>query len=196
MTIRNAVFGTRAFAPIALSLTMLALGAGCGSAWTVVQQSGPPSALRGTNVIVAATDYAQANMDGLPAGQAIGALPADEQADVQNVLGEMQGVFVTELSARAPVGVTAANGPAAPGETRVTMRVLDITRGGHGPFSAATALHVRLSFSVGGQVTDEIEITRQMKWSLTHPSAAQRLRLLVVQVARLGASFLEDELER
>jgi len=175
---------------------VMVLAAGCGAPWTVVTRSGPPSALRGANPLVADADFTQATMDGVPIAQAIGALPANEQSDVQTMLADLQQTFITELASDVPVQVVTSNGPLAPGEVRVTMRAIDIARGGHSPFSPPSSLTVRISFSVGGQITDEVEMTRRMNWAVTRPSAARRLRGLATQMAQMGARFFRREQSR
>ncbi len=90
----------------------------------------------------------------------------------------------------------AAQAPPGAGEVRLTVQYTDIVRGARGPIGKATQVTARLVWSIGGQVSDVIELTQASGPSITRPSAAQRINICNAQIARLAAEFISREQQR
>ena len=176
----------------ALSGILLLLIAGCAPPWAIVVQSGPPSAAAGAPQITYAADFQQLVLDGQPAGNLIGGESANEQANIQQALQEMDAEFFQNFAGRLDVPVTPAAAPPAQGEVRLTGIYAYVQRGARGPIGAATVVTMRYQVSLGGQVVDEVEMTRQLKPSLTRSSIARRMKWCGGQLGSYAAKFFNQ----
>lgn len=178
------------FIPLAALLTLV----GCSPPWLTLVQSGPPSALAGAPGFDVAFDFSRLIIDGQPVAQLMQSVPPDEHADLDNTFVEMQSVFLERLAARAGVPVQHANGPAAPGTLRLTVSFTTIQRGPRGPIGfSSTEVTSEAQWSLNGQVTDTIAMSRDSSPSLMRPSVAQRMKLCAGELGTLTARFFQSE---
>ena len=106
----------------------------------------------------------------------------------------MQGAFLDQLAARAGVPVQQAVGPAASGMLRLTVAFTMVQRGPRGPIGFSnTEVTSEAQWSLNGQLTDNISITRQSAPSLLRPSVAQRMRICAGELGSLTARFFRTE---
>ena len=178
-------------------LLLLAFAAvGCGPPWLVIQQSGPPSALRAADRVTVFFDVSQALVDGVPIAQEMARLPPDERADLDRAMRELGRIYVGELASSLPVPITVAQGPPSAGEMRCVASVVTVDRGARGPFGQPTRVTMRLEWSVNGQITDAIVIQESVDANVVRPSVAQRIRVAAGQLAHVSASFFRREQSR
>lgn len=133
-------------------------------------------------------------IDGQPVASLMQTVPPDEHADLEGVFIEMQGVFLEKLAARAGVPVQQATGPAAPGTLRLTVAFTMVQRGPRGPIGFSnTEVTSEAQWSLNGQVTDTVSMTRVSSASLLRPSVAQRMKLCSGELGTLTARFFQSE---
>jgi len=173
-------------------LATLALS-GCGAPWILVNQSGPPSALAGAQQITYASDFNQSLLDGVPIGQVLAAESPNEQASIQATLQQMDQELVNAFASGVSVPVVAAAGPPQPGEVRCTAIYTQMQRGARGPVGRATDISVQLSWSVGGQITDEVIVQSRIGPSITRASVSRRMVGAGRQLGQLAARFFNSE---
>ena len=176
---------------------MLFTLAGCSPPWLTLTQSGPPSALAGAPAFDVAFDFSRMVIDGQPVDQLMQTVPPDEHADLEGVFIEMQGVLLEELATRAGVPVQQATGPAAPGALRLTVAFTMVQRGPRGPIGfSSTEVTSEAIWSLNGQVTDTVSMTRASAPSLLRPSVAQRMKICARELGVLTARFFQSEQSR
>ncbi|MEM9068402.1 MAG: hypothetical protein AAGE52_07840 [Myxococcota bacterium] len=172
---------------------LVLLAAGCGAPWAVVVQSGPPSAIAGATQLTYASDFNQLILDGQPVANLLAAESPDEQANLQAAFQQMDQEFLGTFTGRANAAVAPAAGPPQPGEVRLTAIYENIQRGARGPIGSPTRVTMRFSLSVGGQVTDEVQMSRAISPSLTRSSVARRLHAIGRQLGDYAGRFFNDE---
>ena len=177
----------------AITALLLFAAAGCGVPWLTTVQSGPPSAIAGAPQVTYAADFNQMMLDGMPVGQVLAQEPPNEQANIQAAFQQMDQEFLQAFSSRINVPVVPAAGPPQPGEVRLTGIYTNVYRGARGPIGAATQVTMRFSFSVGGQTTDEAEMTFSIKPSLTRSSVARRMTGCARQLGGYAGRFFNYE---
>jgi hypothetical protein len=171
-----------------LLVLTVALLASCGPPWAVLVQSGPPSAVSGAQSVSYAADFSQVLVDGHP----FGAEPPNEQQSLSEAFANMDQHFLEEFSGRMMVPVVPANAPPGPGEVRMSPVFVEVVRGTRGPIGfAATELRTRFRWTIGGQVTDEVEVYCKVSPALTRPSVAGRLNSCAQRAGRQAAQFFE-----
>ncbi|HJK95113.1 MAG TPA: hypothetical protein RMH85_25570 [Polyangiaceae bacterium LLY-WYZ-15_(1-7)] len=181
----------------ALLAALLIGGVGCGPPWQVIQQSGPPSALRGAQQVSVATDFSQLMIRNRTLDQEMAARDPNEQAAMQEVINVMDQNFRQELSLRLGVPVVPAQGPPQPGEVRVVARWTYMDMGKYAVIYARdTDLRTRLVWSVGPQVVDEIEVRAVRNADRYHPAIVQRVGAAAQVTAQLAARFFQAEQNR
>ena len=171
---------------------LLFFAAACGPPWAIVVQSGPPSAAAGAPQITYAADFQQLIMDGVPIGNLLAAESPNEQANIQQAFAEMDQEFFNQLSSRSNTPLVPAQGPPQPNEVRLTGIYVDIQRGSRGPRGAPSSLVMRFSVSVGGQVVDEVEMSRRVAPSITRPAPGRRLKGCAAQLGSYAARFVNQ----
>lgn len=174
--------------PLLLPSLVLALLASCGPPWAVIVQSGPPSALAGAQSVTYAADFNEVLIDGNP----YGAEPPNEQQSLSEVFATMDQNFLEQFSSRMPVPVVPANAPPGPGEIRMSPVFVEIVRGTRGPIGRQpTQLVTRFRWTVGGQITDEVEVFCSITPALTRPSVGGRLNNCAKRAGAQAAQFFE-----
>ncbi|MFK8000249.1 MAG: hypothetical protein AB8H86_11675 [Polyangiales bacterium] len=180
-----------------IPLTALLVLVGCSPPWLTLVQSGPPSALAGAPSFEVAFDFSRMIIDGQPVAQLMQSVPPDEHADLDNTFVEMQSVFLERLANRAGVPVQQASGPPAPGVLRLTVAFTMVQRGPRGPIGfSSTAVTSEALWSLNGQPTDTVSMTRESSPSLMRPSVAQRMKLCAGELGTLTARFFQSEQSR
>ena len=178
--------------PFALLLVVALFG--CAPPWATLAQSGPPSALAGAPAVSVMFNFNEANIGGVPVQQELASLSPDERADLEGAFGDMQSAFMEEFAGRVGVPVMPAQAAPQPGEVRAEVAFTYMQRGPRGPIGFSnTEVTAQIRWSVGGQITDVIEMTRVSKPALTRPSVAQRLRICASGLGALTAKFFERE---
>ena len=170
-----------------LLVLTVALLASCGPPWAVLVQSGPPSAVAGAQSVSYAADFSQVIIDGNP----FGAEPPGEQQSLSEAFGNMDQRFLEAFSGRMPVPVVPANAPPGPGEVRMSPVFVEIVRGARGPIGGASQLVTRFRWTIGGQVTDEVEVYCSVSPSLTRMSVGGRLNSCAQRAGKQAAQFFE-----
>jgi hypothetical protein len=175
----------------------LLLATGC-TPWSVIRESGPPSALKGAPRIEVSFDYSQASLGGMSEAAWIARQPPDEQAAYAEVKRNMDEAFLAALARTAGVSVI----PVAPGvppsqeAAQLIVRYTFIEQGKYAVFFRMNSeVQAILAWGRSGQITDEIQIQRTVEAELSRPAIIQRMRVATDQLGELGAKFFRQAQE-
>ena len=170
---------------LALGWSAATTAAGCGS-WTVIKQSGPPSALTGITALQVGFDASEAMFGDQTLAEHRAA--AGEASD--DLLPAMNRQLVRGFGEVAPE-VPVSEGDAQP---QLVVKYLQLVAGRGGPFGKPSILKARLLWSVSGAVTDEIEAEVMVTPSEYRPSAGKRLVMAAFDLGKVAAEyFLEAQ---
>ena len=183
----------RSMRPLRLLLTLAA----CGPQWTTIEQSGPPSKLRGVTAITVAFDFSELLVGDTPLESYLAALPLSRRAELERVLRVMADGFLAELIVNLPISVTPAEGPAAEGEVRVTARFRAMELGQYRiDRRIDSQLVTDILWSIGGTPTDAIRTRTRVQANRSQSSPLARMQLAAGEAAELAAAFFELEQTR
>jgi hypothetical protein len=182
----------------AILVAILGLGLiGCGPPWAVLQQSGPPSALRGAPQVTAAVDFSQLTFGGKTLDMMMAERDPEEQQALNDVFASMAQAFPAALAERLNVPVVPAQGPPMPGEIRCTAVFVEGDLGKYVVmFARDSWLTTNLVWSVGGQDTDVIQTRVVVQANIRQPAIIQRMRIATTNTGHLGAEFFRREQAR
>jgi hypothetical protein len=169
--------------------------AGCAP-WRVIQESGPPSALRGANHINVWFDYSMASLGGRPEQAWLATQPPDDQQAYSEVKQNLEDAFLQALASNVAVPVQHIQQPgAAPGGVLCIVRVQKIEQGKYAfVFAMDSELDAHLEWAPGGQpVSDVIGITTTVNADITRPSIIQRMRIAATRLGELAARFFRKK---
>lgn len=184
---------------LALAFVLLGASAPTLSAcqpYTVVQQSGPPSALRGVQQIAIRFDWSQVRVLGKTEAEYLSEKDAEEQADFQIIKQETDTAILEGL--RGVVGASVVFSQAAPTDPAqpvVVVQYADVQTGIYTPvYSTPSKVLARFMWSRDGKVTDVIDTDASVGASLTTPSDHQRMGMVGKALGKnAGKFFVESQ---
>jgi len=180
-----------------LALAFLLLGAstptlaGCAP-YTVVQQSGPPSALQGVQQVAVSFDWSQVAVLGKTEAAYLSEKTAEERADFQVIKQETDAAILQGLQENAGPGVSFTPGPAADAAApAVVVQYMEVQTGIYTyVVNLPSKLRSRFLWSKGGQVTDVIEARAMVAAGITTPSDHQRMGMAGRSVGKAAGKFV------
>lgn len=188
---------SRGTSPSYLFAALAIILSGCVPPWAVLQQSGPPSALRGATQVTAAVDFSQLTFGGKNLDQMMAERDPEEQQALNDVLAAMAQAFPAALAERLNVPVVPAQGPPQPGEVRCTAVFVEGDLGKYVVvFARNSLLTTNLVWSVGGQDVDVVQTRVVVEANIRQPAIIQRMRIASTNTGHLGARFFASEQER
>jgi hypothetical protein len=183
----------------ALSLTVaaaLSLGlSACGAPWKVLQQSGPPSALRGVQTLGVSFDYSRVSLDGQDEESFLAGKSEEDRAKFEEVKDQADEGFMARLPEVLPgVHIQPAGGA---DEVTLTVQVTLLEQGKYAVFYAApSVLKANLIFAVGGQVVDKIFVQTSVDATVYRPSILQRIGVAGYNLANAAARYFKESQTR
>ena len=173
----------------------LVLVSGC-SPWRVIQESGPPSALRGGNHINVWFDYSVATLGGRSEQAWLATQPPEDQQAYFEVKQNIEDAFLQALARSVSVPVQRVPEPgAAPGGVLCIVRVTLIEQGKYAViFAMDSRLDANLEWAPGGQpVSDVIAISTTVTANAFRPAIIQRMRVAADQLGELAGRFFREK---
>lgn len=179
----------------ALGALILLACAACAPPWTVVRQSGPPSALRGAQSVGVYFDYSQAMVDGQPEAAF---LANNDDVDAQEKLQSVKDAFEAGVMEGALGSVPVQVGKQFQGaDVAVTVRVDSLVRGKYAViYRRDTEVHVSMLWTRGEALTDEIQTNAYAQASMTQPSIVQRAQIAGREIGRILGKFFQNAQEQ
>ena len=187
-------------------LLVPALLIGCGGVpWTVIKQSGPPSALKGSSQVVVFFDYTGMHVGGMggdkPEAQWV-AEKSVEETDYAttwaNLKGNWEQHVLTEFTESSPLAVTRGTPGTAPPDTAavVTFTLNNLQVGKYMVFGATNSgVTVTHTWGKRGAVVDEIQTRSTVTPSIVNPSIFQHVADMGQATGALAGKFVEHSLE-
>jgi hypothetical protein len=166
----------------------------CGPPWKVVRVSGPPSALAGQTDVAVAFDYSRMYVEGRTEQDWVASKTAEEAKYPEtwaDLKGRFEAAVVQGMRSRFPSAHAVQAGPGSP---VMVVEVHNFKLGKFIPFvMPPTVLEASLIFQVGGQATDEIQLTRSYPASITQPSVFNHIPYIGDAFGYAGASLLASK---
>ena len=183
---------------LALALVLFAAAAplvvAC-SPYTVVQQSGPPSALAGVKQVQVRFDWSQVRVLGKSEAAYLAEKNAEEQADFQVIKQETDAAILEGLTGNVGAGVsfTAGAGPLDPAQPAVVVQYVDVQTGIYTPvYSLPSKVAARFSWGRDGNFTDIIDTSAMVGASMTTPSDHQRMGMVGKMLGKAAGKFFVE----
>ncbi|WP_096326378.1 hypothetical protein [Nannocystis exedens] len=158
--------------------------------YTVVQQSGPPSALKGVTNMTIGFDWSKVTvLDKASEAEYLAEKTDEEKADFAKIKQETDAAIIEGLRDRG-INATPAAADAAPD---LVVSYIHVTTGIFTPvYSVPSKLEARFSWQKDGKVTDVIDTKAMVGASLTTPSDHQRMEMAGRNVGKAAAKFVSD----
>lgn len=175
---------------LALALAAAPLAATACKPYAVVQQSGPPSALKGVTSVTVGFDWSKVTvLDKASEAEYLAEKTAEERADFAKIKQETDAAILEGLRDR---GIDAAP-VAADAAPDLVVSYIHVTTGIYTPvYSVPSKLQARFSFQKDGKVTDVIDTKSMVGASLTTPSDHQRMEMAGRNVGKSAAKYVSD----
>ncbi|MBL8969390.1 MAG: hypothetical protein JNK56_02360 [Myxococcales bacterium] len=180
-----------------LALALVLLGAAAPittacSPYTVVQQSGPPSALAGVKQVQVRFDWSQVRVLGKSEAEYLAEKDAGEQADFQVIKQETDAAIMEGLTNTVGAGVSFSTGagPLDPAQAAVMVQYVDVQTGIYTPvYSAPSKVAARFSWGKDGTWSDIIDTSGMVGASMTTPSDHQRMGMVGKMLGKAAGKF-------
>lgn len=177
-----------ALASILLGAAAPALG-GCAP-YTVVQQSGPPSALQGVAQVAVRFDWSQVSVLGKTEAAYLAEKSAEEQQDFQVIKQETDAAILQGLQENVGPGVSFTVAGADPAAPAVVVQYMAVQTGIYTHvFNLPSKVQTRFLWSRDGKVTDVIDTGSTIAAGLTTPSDHQRMGMAGRNIGRAAGKF-------
>lgn len=177
-----------------LSLFAVLLLAACAP-WTVITQSGPPSALLGVNTVGVTYDYSQIAIGGQRQSEADWLATREKEDHRQTYLqtkAEANRGIIQGLQKRMG-GVTIGEGAAPAGGVQINVVYLEWEEGVFtAVFNVPSKIKARIQFIKDGQIVDEIETTHQEAATMYMPAPQQRLFRCGEVLGERGGQYVQQ----
>ncbi len=170
-----------------------ALVPGACTPYTVVQQSGPPSALLGVQEVQVRFDWSQVRLLGKTEAEYLAEKSAEEQQDFAKIKGETDAAILEGLAGEVGGGVRFVPGTTQPDPATpsVVVQYVDVQTGIYTfAFNMPSKLLARFMWAKGGQVTDVIDAKAMVGADITTPSDHQRMEMAGRSVGKAAGRFL------
>lgn len=178
-----------------LALAFVLLGAaapalaGCAP-YTVVQQSGPPSALQGAAQVAVSFDWSQVQVLGKTEAAYLAEKSAEEQQDFQVIKQETDAAILQGLQERAGPGVSFTVAAADPAAPAVVVQYVAVQTGIYTHvFNLPSKIQTRFLWSRDGKVTDVIDTRAMVSAGITTPSDHQRMGMAGRLIGKAAGKF-------
>ncbi|WAS97083.1 hypothetical protein [Nannocystis punicea] len=182
----------RLFRRLAFAFAIVAapLAATACKPYAVVQQSGPPSALKGVTNLTVGFDWSKVTvLDKASEAEYLAEKNDEEKADFAKIKQETDAAILEGLRDRG-INATPAAADAAPD---LVVAYIHVTTGIFTPvYSVPSKLEARFSWQKDGKVTDVIDTKSMVGASLTTPSDHQRMEMAGRNVGKAAAKFVSD----
>lgn len=165
------------------------------SPYTVVQQSGPPSALAGVKQVQVRFDWSQVRVLGKSEAAYLAEKNAEEQADFQVIKQETDAAILEGLTGNVgpAVSFTTGAGPLDPAQPAVVVQYVDVQTGIYTPvFSLPSKVAARFSWGRDGNFTDIIDTNATIGASMTTPSDHQRMGMAGRLLGKAAGKFFVE----
>ncbi|MEL6185089.1 MAG: hypothetical protein AAFU79_10730 [Myxococcota bacterium] len=180
-----------------LGLLLGAVVTACAAPYQVVQQSGPPSALRNLETTIVAFDYSRMIVEGMSLDAWMKKKTAEDAEypktwlDLQGRWEEAFRLGFSETGNTVEAG-TLESQPTA-GQCKLVVRVLTFTMGKYFVVSAtATRMDTEMDFVVGPDVTDIIALQAAQQAGAFNPSVFQHVKPVGQALGRNAGKFFAD----
>lgn len=171
-------------------VTATAASAACAP-YSVVQKSGPPSALMGVTQVAVRFDWSQVKVLGKSEQEYLSEKNAEEQADFAKIKLETDAAILQGLQdggGGAQFGAAAEDLDAA--APQLVVKYGYVQTGIYTPvYSLPSKVTTRLEWSRDGKVTDVIETSSTIGASLTTPSDHQRMEMAGRNIGKAAGKF-------
>ncbi len=168
----------------------------CAAHYTVIKQSGPPSALLGVQAIAVQYDYSQiriGNTDRMTEEQWLSSRKQESHRQTYLDTKNSANIGVVEGLTKNLNQVVVSEGQAGPGQIQVTVTYLEWEEGLYAAVIAWPSwIKARIIFSLDGQVVDEIEIQVSQDATLTTPAPTQRIHTCGQRIGTYAAEFVRE----
>lgn len=180
-----------------LALALVLLGAAAPitaacSPYTVVQQSGPPSALAGVKQVQVRFDWSQVRVLGKTEAEYLAEKDAGEQSDFQVIKQETDAAIMEGLTGTVGAGVSFSTGagPLDPAQAAVMVQYVDVQTGIYTPvYSTPSKVAARFSWGKDGTWSDIIDTSGMVGASMTTPSDHQRMGMVGKMLGKAAGKF-------
>ncbi|MBZ5715288.1 hypothetical protein [Nannocystis pusilla] len=175
---------------LALAIAAAPLAATACKPYSVVQQSGPPSALKGVTSMTVGFDWSKVTvLDKASEAEYLAEKSDEEKADFAKIKQETDAAILEGMRDR---GVNVAAAP-ADGTPDLVIAYIHVTTGIYTPvYSVPSKIEARFSWQKDGKVTDVIDTKAMIGASLTTPSDHQRMEMAGRNIGKAAAKFVED----
>jgi hypothetical protein len=178
-----------------LTLASVLLGAaaptlgGCAP-YTVVQQSGPPSALQGASQVAVSFDWSQVAVLGKTEEAYLSEKTAEERQDFQVIKQETDAAILQGLQENAGPGVTFVGPGGDPAAPAVVVQHMEVQTGIYTyVVNLPTKVRTRFLWRSDGKVTDVIETRAMVSAGITTPSDHQRMGMAGRSLGKAAGKF-------
>lgn len=183
-----------------LTLAFVLLGAATPivsacSPYTVVQKSGPPSALAGVKQVQVRFDWSQVRVLGKSEADYLAEKSAEERADFEVIKQETDAAIMEGLTGTVGAGVsfTTGAGPLDPAQPAVTVQYVDVQTGIFTPvYSTPSKVAARFSWGRDGKWSDVIDTKAMVGASMSTPSDHQRMGMAGKMIGKAAGKFFVE----
>ena len=176
---------------LAVALISASAAATACAPYSVVQQSGPPSALQGVTQVAVRFDWSQVKVLGKSEQEYLSEKNAEEQADFAKIKLETDAAILQGLQDNGGgAQFSAAGAELDANAPQVVVKYGYVQTGIYTPvYSLPSKATTRLEWSRDGKVTDVIETSSTIGASLTTPSDHQRMEMVGRNIGRAAGKF-------
>ncbi|MDC0715964.1 hypothetical protein [Nannocystis bainbridge] len=173
-----------------LALAAAPLAATACKPYAVVQQSGPPSALKGMTGMTVGFDWSQVTvLDKSSEAEYLATKNDEEKADFAKIKQETDAAILEGMRDRGVNAVPVA----ADAKPDLVVAYVHVTTGIYTPvYSVPSKVQARFSWQKDGTVTDIIDTKTSVGASLTTPSDHQRMEMAGRNLGKVAAKYVSD----
>ena len=168
-----------------------ALVSGACTPYTVVQQSGPPSALLGVQEVQVRFDWSQVRVLGKAEAAYLAEKTAEEQQDFMVIKGETDAAILQGLRGSAGGVSFAPGGPEVDARApALVVQYAEVETGIYTfVYNTPSKVLARFVWSSDGKVTDVIDTQSAVGASMTTPSDHQRMEMVGRNLGAMAGKY-------
>lgn len=184
---------------VGFGLVVVASVVGCGVPWTVVRQSGPPSALHGVTSVSVSFDYSTMMVGGMGGDKTAEQWVADSNIDDPEyratwaqLISAWEENFMTGIANASDIPVVlSTGGEVGPDVAAVTVTLNRLQIGKYMVVAAVDSqVNVSHTWSRGGTIVDQIETRDAVTPSMFQPSVFQHVTNMAQRMGKLSGRFI------
>ena len=167
----------------------------CFKPYTIIQQSGPPSALVGTTALAVQFDYSNIAISNkrMSEQQWLDTREKDEHRNTYLETKNSANVGIIEGLQKHVKGATISEGQAPAGGIQVTVSYVYWEEGVYaGVVAWPSQVTARIIFTRDGEKLDEIEVNNKEDATLVTPAPQQRIHTIGQRLGQFTASFINS----